>query len=84
MRRRKKVSGLEDFNREAAQNGITYAEAQKLETQKQIERIRTPRTERSNGRPVYMKVSARSRLKRLEETSGEEIHKDTIDEENGR
>lgn len=84
MIRRKKVSGLEDFNREAARNGITYAEAQKLETQKQMERIRTPRTERSNGRPVYMKVSARSRLKRLEETSGEEIHKDTIDEENGR
>ncbi|MCI8984780.1 MAG: hypothetical protein HFI58_02385 [Lachnospiraceae bacterium] len=42
-----------------------------------MKRIRAPRTERSDGRPVYMKVSDRNRIKRLEAAAGEEIYKGT-------
>lgn len=66
----RKKDGLLEFHREAARKGITYAEAQKRETQEQIERIRVPQTEGQDG-PLYMKVSARNRIKKLEvETEG--------------
>ncbi len=71
MGRRKKSCGLEAFNNAVVRSGITYAEAQKQETQKDMERIRAPRTERTDGKPVYMTVAARNRLKRLEEAAGE-------------
>lgn len=71
MGRRKNSGGLEAFNNAAVRGGITYAEAQKQETQADMERIRTPRTERADGRPVYMTVAARNRLKKLEEAAGE-------------
>lgn len=32
----------------------------------EAERIRAPKTERSDGSPVYMTVAARNQLKRLE------------------
>lgn len=67
MRRRKKRDGLEAFNNAAVRSGITYAEAQKRETQAGMERIKVPRTERADGNPVYMTVAARNRLKRMEE-----------------
>lgn len=67
MGRRRKDNGLGDFHKEAVQNGITYAEAQKRETQEHMEKIRAPRTEKSNGVPVYMKVSAWNTLKKLGE-----------------
>lgn len=65
-RRKKADEGIEAFNREAVQAGLTYAEMQRLETQGSMERIRAPRTERANGEPVYMTVSARRALKNLE------------------
>lgn len=77
MGRRKKDTGLEAFNNAVVRSGITYAEAQRRETQAEMKRIRAPRTERSDGRPVYMKVSDRNRIKRLEDTAGEEIYKGT-------
>lgn len=67
MRKRNRKSGIEAFQREAIRNGITYAEAQKRETQKQMKRIRAPRMEKANGTPVYMKVSTRNMLKNLKE-----------------
>ncbi len=67
MGHRKKGNRLETFCRETARSGITYAEAQKQETEKQMERIRAPRTERTDGIPVYMKVSTRNILKNLKE-----------------
>ena len=70
MGRRNKKNGLAEFQKKAALNGITYAEAQKRETQEQMKRIRAPRTERSNGTPVYMKVSTRNMLRNIKE--GEE------------
>lgn len=69
MGRRKKNRELEEFNREAGRNGITYAEAQMRETQDGMERIRTPRTEKSNGEPVYMTVAARNILKSIRTSS---------------
>ena len=68
---RKKTNGkIESFHRVAVQNGITYAEAQKRETQAQMKRIRAPRTERSNGEPVSMTVAARNILKNIREVNG--------------
>ncbi len=66
MGRRAKRESLEAFNNEVVRSGLTYADIQKLETQAQMRRIRVPRTERTDGRPVYMSVAARNRLKKLE------------------
>lgn len=70
MGRRAKRESLEAFNNDVVRSGVTYADIQKLETQAQMKRIRAPRTERSDGQPVYMTVSARNRLKRLEDAAG--------------
>lgn len=67
MGRRAKRESLEVFNNEAVRSGLTYADIQKLETQSQMTRIRVPRTERTDGRPVYMSVAARNRLKGLKD-----------------
>ncbi len=77
MGRRVKRESIESFNNDVVRSGVTYADIQKLETQSRMERIRAPRTERSDGRPVYMKVSDRNRIKRLEAAAGEEIYKGT-------
>lgn len=66
MGRRAKRESLEAFNNAVVRSGVTYADIQKLETQSQMERIRVPKTERSDGRLVYMTVAARNQLKRLE------------------
>lgn len=66
MGRRAKRESLEAFNNAVVRSGVTYADIQKLETQSQMKRIRAPKTERSDGRPVYMTVAARNQLKRLE------------------
>lgn len=63
--RHKKNTRLEAFNNAAARKGITYAEAQQRETAAQMKRIRAPRTERTDGRPVYMTVAARNAMKKL-------------------
>lgn len=65
MGRRAKRESLEAFNNAVVQSGVTYADIQKLETQAQMKRIRAPRTTQSDGRPVYMTISARNQLKRL-------------------
>lgn len=83
MGRRGKRESLESFNNDVVRSGVTYADIQKLETCSQMERIRAPRAETSGGRPVYMTVAARNRLKGLEAAAGEEIYKDTIDGSNG-
>ena len=67
MGRRAKRESLEVFNNEAVRSGLTYADIQKLETQSQMTRIRVPRTERTDGRQVYMSVAARNRLKGLKD-----------------
>ena len=77
MGRRVKRESIESFNNDVVRSGVTYADIQKLETQSRMERNRAPRTERSDGRPVYMKVSDRNRIKRLEAAAGEEIYKGT-------
>lgn len=66
MGRRKKDNSLEAYNSTAVRSGISYAEAQKRETQGQMERIRAPKAETQEGVPIYMTVAARNRLKRLE------------------
>lgn len=66
MGRKAKRESLEAFNNEVVRSGVTYADIQKLETQSQMTRIRVPQTEQSDGLPVYMTVSARNQLKRLE------------------
>ena len=77
MGRRRRHEGLERFNNEVVRSGVTYADIQKLETQSRMERIRAPRVVGDDGRPVYMKVSDRNRIKRLEAAAGEEIYKGT-------
>lgn len=67
MGRRRKREGLEEFNNEAVKSGVTYADIQKLETQSGMERIRAPRTEMPDGRPVYMTVKERNQLKKIGE-----------------
>lgn len=66
MGRRGKRESLESFNNDVVRSGVTYADIQKLETCAQMERIRAPRTETKDGRPVYMTVSAWNRLRGLE------------------
>ncbi len=66
MGRKAKRESLEVFNNDVVRSGVTYADIQKLETQSQMPRIRVPRTEQSDGQPVYMTVAARNQLKRLE------------------
>lgn len=66
MGHRKKDKGLEAFNSAAVRSGISYAEAQKQETQEQTGRIRVPKTETKEGTPAYMTVAARNRMKRME------------------
>lgn len=66
MGHRKKCEGLEAFNNAVVRSGVTYADIQKLETQSQMKKIRAPRTEQADGQPVYMTVSARNQLKKLE------------------
>ncbi|MBD5524557.1 MAG: hypothetical protein HDR04_09075 [Lachnospiraceae bacterium] len=64
MMGRKKVDNtIDTFNRKAIQEGDTYAKAQIRETQRQIGRIRAPRSEDAD--PVYMTVAARNALKNL-------------------
>lgn len=77
MGRRRRHEGLERFNNEVVRSGVTYADIQKLETQSRMERIRAPRVVGDDGRSVYMKVSDRNRIKRLEAAAGEEIYKGT-------
>lgn len=64
MARKKADNTIDTFNREALQEGVTYAQAQIRETQSKIERIRAPRPEDGTD-PVYMTVAARSRLKNM-------------------
>lgn len=71
MGRREKRESLEAFNKEVVRSGITYADIQKLETQSRMERIRAPKVVGEDGRPVYMTVAARNRLKRSEDAAGE-------------
>ncbi len=71
MGRREKRESLEAFNKEVVRSGVTYADIQKLETQSRMERIRAPRAVGDDGRPVYMTVAARNRLKRSEDAAGE-------------
>lgn len=66
MGRRAKRESLEAFNKAIVRNGSSYAEAQKRETCAGMNRIRVPRTERTDGRPVYMSVAARNRLKKID------------------
>lgn len=70
MRRKRKSEGLEAFNRAITRDGIAYAEAQRLETYAEMKRIRASRKVGDDGKPVYMTVSARNRLKRLEDAAG--------------
>lgn len=65
--RRSKREGLESFNNDVVRSGVTYADIQKLETCAQMERIRAPRTETPDGRPVYMTVAARNKLRRQQD-----------------
>ena len=71
MGRRRRHEGLGRFNNEVVRSGVTYADIQKLETQSRMERIRAPKVVGDDGRPVYMTVAARHRLKRSEDTAGE-------------
>lgn len=71
MGRKEKRESLEAFNKEVVRSGVTYADIQKLETQAGMERIRVPRTEQSDGRPVYMTVAEWNKLKRSEDAAGE-------------
>ena len=66
MGRRKRNVGLEAFNSAVVRDGITYADAQKLETYAEMKRIRAPRKVGDDGRPVYMTVAVMNQLKRLE------------------
>lgn len=70
MGRKAKRESLEAFNNDVVRSGVTYADIQKLETQAGMERIRAPRTETPDGRPVYMTVAARNRLKGENMTNG--------------
>ena len=70
--RRNKSIKLEAFNNAVVRDGITYAEAQKLETYADMKRVRAPRTKQSDGRPVYMTVAERIRLRRLNFSGGEQ------------
>lgn len=68
---RKESSSLGQFHKDAAAEGLTYAEAQIQETCRMAGKVRAPQ-----GKPdgaVYSKVSARNVMKRLEE---EQIWKD--------
>lgn len=64
MRRKRTDNTIDTFNREALQDGVTYAQAQIRETQGKIERIRAPRPE-DGADPIYMTVAARNRLKNM-------------------
>ena len=64
MGRKKADNTIDTFNHKAMQEGDTYAEAQIREIQRQIGRIRAPRTE--DDGPVYMTVAARNALKNLD------------------
>ena len=63
MGRKKADNTIDTFNRKAIQEGDTYATAQIRETQRQIGRIRAPRSE--DEAPVYMTVAARNALRTL-------------------
>lgn len=79
MGHRKKCEGLEAFNNAVVRSGVTYADIQKLETQSQMKKIRAPRTEQADGRPVYMTVAARNRMKKLDEVENESRSREVID-----
>ncbi|MCI9463398.1 MAG: hypothetical protein HFI48_05870 [Lachnospiraceae bacterium] len=64
MSRRKMDGNVGAFHRMAAQNGLTYAEAQMQETRELIGKVRAPRGEDPDEAP-YQKVSARNALRKV-------------------
>lgn len=60
MVRKKGISDLGRFHKEAAQRGLTYAEAQMQETSEMIGRVRAPKGEQPDGK-VYSRISERTK-----------------------
>ncbi len=79
--KRKKDNTLTTFNRQARDQGITYAEAQQRETRGKMEKVRVPRGK--DGEPVYMKVSARKTLENLRRKENRENERGSIFKSNG-
>lgn len=60
MVRKKGISDLGRFNKEAVQRGLTYAEAQIKETCEMVGWVRAPKGEQPDGR-IYSRISERTK-----------------------
>lgn len=60
MIRKKDISSLGGFHKDAVSKGLTYAEAQMQETSRLVGRVRAPKGKLPDGR-VYSKISDRIR-----------------------